>query len=78
LQQAASSIVFAGFAPEMEDSWGIYINNCFPTPPLEIASDEQARIKFWRITFEILVEKLQGVDEESKHKIETEIGIKSG
>lgn len=64
LQQAASSAVFSAFAPEMFESTGIYINNCFPCEPSEFVLSKEARQKCWSITKSMLMEKLINIESE--------------
>ena len=58
--QAAASIVFAAFAPEIEDAIGrgVYINNCFPTRPADLALEPAFRSQSWQITKDVLNDKL--------------------
>ena len=37
-----------------------YLNNCFPCEPSEVASDPEARTRAWRLTEELLAEKVEG------------------
>ncbi|XP_059088471.1 WW domain-containing oxidoreductase-like [Tigriopus californicus] len=62
LEQAASSVVFAGFAPDMAHSGGTYINNCFPCEPGALPRSDLARSKIWILTKDILQEKLRDID----------------
>ena len=70
LQQAASSAVFSAFAPEMVESSGIYINNCFPCEPSELALSVRARKECWEIAKTLLMQKLVTIDEESAIHLE--------
>lgn len=70
LQQAASSVVFASFSPDLDDSWGVYVNNCFPTEPSEAALDPKLRQKYWKLTFELLRDKLRQIDTKTVKDLE--------
>ena len=65
LQQAASSAVFSAFAPEMIESTGIYINNCFPCEPSPLALSKTARRESWTIAKTLLMQKLGDIDSEA-------------
>lgn len=58
LQQATSSVVFAACAPEMADSGGVYVNNCFPCEPSQLAMDREERTKCWEVTIGLLKDRL--------------------
>ncbi len=65
-QQAASTPTFAAFHPDAEDlrPWDPrYLNNCFPCEPSPAASDPEARRSAWRLTEELLREKIGGFGE---------------
>lgn len=64
LEQAASSVVFAAFAPEMAHAGGTYVNNCFPCEPGPLPQSDLARSKIWILTKDILEEKLRDIDPE--------------
>ena len=59
VHQAASSPIFAAFAPEMENAGGTYVNNCFPCQPSDLALNPEMREKCWQLTKEILAKKLE-------------------
>ena len=58
LQQAASPAVFAAASPEMGTASGIYINNCFPCEPSEMALNESLRMNLWHVSTQIVLEKV--------------------
>jgi WW domain-containing oxidoreductase len=58
LQQAASPAVFSAVAPEMGTASGIYVNNCFPCQPSDVALNESLRKSLWNASSQILLEKL--------------------
>ncbi len=57
LQQAAAPGIFAVAAPEMKHVGGIYVNNCFPCQPSEIALDSQARHNLWITSLKLLQDR---------------------
>ena len=66
LQQAASTPVFAAFAPEMNGVSGLYLNNCFPCQPSELAQNRMTRVTLWNLTQDLLQQKLKDIDSEFK------------
>ena len=62
LQQAASSVVFAACAPELADSAGIYVNNCFPCEPSAAAMDSAARKKCWKMAVNLIRDRVAPED----------------
>jgi WW domain-containing oxidoreductase len=59
LQQAASPAVFAAAAPEMGTASGIYVNNCFPCQPSDVALDEHLRKTLWNVSEQIVRQRLE-------------------
>ncbi len=57
-EQAAGSVAFAAFAPEAAALPMTYVNNCFPCVPSALARDQVGRDAVWKLTQDILREKV--------------------
>ena len=57
LQQAAASVIFATAAPEMNYVGGIYVNNCVPCQPSQVAQNQKFRHILWQTSLRILQDK---------------------
>ena len=62
LQQAAGTVVFAASAPELADSGGVYVNNCFPCDPSAAALDSTKRRKCWEMAVELIRDRVAPED----------------
>lgn len=58
VQQAASPTIFAAATPEMATASGIYINNCFPCLPSEVALNENLRKNLWDVSKQLVLDRL--------------------
>ena len=58
-KQGAACSVWAATAPELEARGGLYLNNCFPCEPSELARNRDEAKKLWKLTDELIKERFE-------------------